>query len=180
RTTATLNGMAVPNGLPSTAWFAWGTRGNYDQYTSLVGLGTGMNVNRVSQEISGLTNQGVYQFRLVVSNAVGVTYGAIQLFTTGRRMVGWGANGQLGRFAAAPTNAVAIAGGGSSGLAVTAENSVAVYWPWSGGAGPSFSAVAQPVLTNVLSVSAGENFSLALLANGTVTAWGGNGNGQTN
>src|SRR5829696_5971319 len=31
---ATLNGMAVPNGTPTEAWFEWGTDFNYGQLTA--------------------------------------------------------------------------------------------------------------------------------------------------
>src|SRR5690349_3943931 len=80
-TTAKLNGMAVPNSAGTSAWFEWGPRGAYDQTTTATNIGTGTAVVRVQSAVSGLTNSGTYQFRLVTSNATGVAYGAIQLFT---------------------------------------------------------------------------------------------------
>jgi hypothetical protein len=170
-TNCTLNGMAVAAGLPSVGWFEWGMRGGYDQTSSVINLGTNTAVLRVSQTVS-LPNPGMYQFRLVASNALGVTYGAIQFFTTGSRLIGWGANGQLGAFAYAPTNIVAIAGGGISGLAVTAEQGTAMYWRWSSSPAPPTNATSYPIQTDTVAVAAGENFFLALLTNGTVMAWG--------
>lgn len=170
-TSFTLNGMAVANGLPSVGWFEWGVRGGYDQTTSAVDLGSSTTVVRVSQIVS-LAIPGVYQFRLVASNALGVTYGAIQFLTTGSRLVGWGANGQLGSFASAPSNVVAVAGGGSSGLALTAEQGTVMYWKWSPSSAPPTNAIAYPKETNAVAVAAGENFFLALRTNGTVVGWG--------
>lgn len=127
-TSATLNGMAVPNGTPSVAWFEWGPLGSYGQQTSVMAIGTGTAVVPVNESITGLTNQGIYQFRLVVSNGVGLTIGFVQLFTTGRRLVGWGANGQLYAFTSAPSNAVAYSPGDQSSLALTSDNGTVLSW----------------------------------------------------
>ena len=91
-TSATLNGMATPNGLDSIAWFEWGTNANYGQLTSPVGVGDGTNVVHISATAPGLVNGGIYQCRLVVSNAAGKIFGAPRLFTTGNKAAGWGDN----------------------------------------------------------------------------------------
>ena len=63
--------MATPNGLPSTAWFEWGTNTTYGTVTPPVSVGTGFNVVYTTNRISGLTTNVPYHFRLVVSNAAG-------------------------------------------------------------------------------------------------------------
>src|SRR5262249_19327169 len=86
--TSTLNGMAGPNGLPSTAWFEWGETTAYGQTTAPINAGESTGVVRVSTVLSNLVNGPIYHARLVVSNAVGVAFGADQpLITPGRMKV---------------------------------------------------------------------------------------------
>jgi hypothetical protein len=94
-TNATLNGMASPNGLPSVAWFVWGTNAAYGQSTNPVEVGEGNTVRRVSAGIIGLAPSGIYHYRLVVSNAAGLVLGMERRFTTGLRVRAWGGNGRL-------------------------------------------------------------------------------------
>ena len=85
--------MAVPNGLPSTAWFEWGTNSAYGHTSSPVSIGAGTSVVRVSTGLSGLAAATAYDFRLVVSNASGgVSLGPSQRFITGGRVKAWGNN----------------------------------------------------------------------------------------
>jgi len=56
-TSATLNGIAVPNGSPTTAWFEWGGNDSYGQQTPPVDIGSGDTLVRVSTGITGLTNR---------------------------------------------------------------------------------------------------------------------------
>jgi hypothetical protein len=140
-TSATLNGMAVPNGEACVAWFEWGARGGYGQATSPVAVGNGSGVVRVSAGISGLTNAGVYQFRLVVSNATGVARGAAQVFTTGKPVTIWG--GYYPGATPVPSglsDIVAAAAGEYQSLALKTDGTVA-HWSddsagvyWTGGA----------------------------------------------
>src|SRR5258708_26136023 len=48
------------------------------------------------------------------------------------------------------------------------------------GAAQALQANVPPGLSNVVGIAAGDSHSLALKADGTVVAWGGNNNGQTN
>ena len=161
-TGATLNGMGVRNGTPAVAWFEWGALGSFDQQTGAVDLGAGTAVVSVAVPLAGLTNAGIYQSRLVVSNALGVTRGFVQLFTTGRRLVGWNSNGQIGLFTSAPSNIVVVS---AAGLALTSDNGRVVSWN---------SGIAQTVLTNAVCVSGGIRHNIAVLSDGTVTVWGEN------
>jgi hypothetical protein len=67
--TSTLNGMAGPNGLPSTAWFEWGETTAYGQTTAAVEVGASTGVVRVSAVLSNLIQGKVHHARLVVSRA---------------------------------------------------------------------------------------------------------------
>jgi hypothetical protein len=63
-TSATLNGMVVPNGFGTVAWFEWGPRGAFTQATSPIHLGDGATITHVTAPITGLTNRSLYQCRL--------------------------------------------------------------------------------------------------------------------
>jgi alpha-tubulin suppressor-like RCC1 family protein len=88
------------------------------------------------------------------------------------------------------TNAVAVAGGMSHGLALKADSTV-VGWGWNATGQATGSASSEPdstngpvkigvrLLSNVTSVAAGRDFSMALKGDGTVVAWGENRFGQT-
>lgn len=202
-TTATLNGMVLPNGFGTTAWFEWGVRGGFDQGTSPVAVGDGAQVVRVRESIASLTNGGVYQCRLVASNLTGVAFGPTHIFTTGKKMVAWGyqTNVPVGL-----TNVVAVSSGNFKNLALTA-NGEFVSWSaqpqspsgltnlvaavassssvlaltgdgdvvlWNGTSASSMG------LTNIVAIAAGWYHEMALTAEGTVLAWGSNDYGQTN
>ncbi|MGA2864996.1 MAG: hypothetical protein ABSF95_10985, partial [Verrucomicrobiota bacterium] len=79
--TATLKGMATAQGLPSTAWFEWGSESNFGQVTSPPAAGSGESVMRVSAPVGGLVFGGLDHYRLMVSNAARVLQGGEQLFT---------------------------------------------------------------------------------------------------
>jgi hypothetical protein len=86
--TSTLNGMAGPNGLPSTAWFEWGVTTNYGQTTAPVAVGASSGVVKQSAVLSNLVAGQIYHARLVVSNSAGVALGADQpLITVGSAKV---------------------------------------------------------------------------------------------
>src|SRR2546429_3826159 len=71
-TNATLNGMVTPNGLPTMAWFEWGTNGSYGLTTSPVNAGNGFAGARISGGISNLPPQSIVRCRLVASNSMAV------------------------------------------------------------------------------------------------------------
>jgi alpha-tubulin suppressor-like RCC1 family protein/subtilisin-like proprotein convertase family protein len=179
-TNAQLNGFATPNltnGGPTTAtaWFQWGATTAYGNVTPPVNVGSGFNVVYVDAPISNLFFAEVYHCQLVVSNSVGVTYGADEQFAPGYA-VSWGAD-NLGQtnVPVGLSNVVAVAGGTSNSLALL-NNGMVTNW-----GDNSFGQSTPPAgLSNVVAVAAGGNDSLALLANGTVMVWGDNSVGQTN
>jgi alpha-tubulin suppressor-like RCC1 family protein len=171
-TNATLNGMVVPNGLPTLAWFEWGTNADLTQLTPPVAVGDGGSVQRLSAAVTGLTEHAVYHCRLVASNAAGIRQGWDRPFTTGMRVRGWG-SGYQGLNPVPPnlTNAVAIAGGANLSLALKSNGTVDEWGTLD--LGPPRG------LSNVVAVSAAATRSLALQADGRVVAWGNSFNWST-
>ncbi|MEI6194932.1 MAG: LamG-like jellyroll fold domain-containing protein, partial [Verrucomicrobiota bacterium] len=175
-TNGQLNGMVTPNGLPTTAWYQWGTSVAYGNQTPPVNVGNGYNVVYTTNKIGSLTLNVPYHFRLVAANAAGTNYGFDQILDEAN-VVAWGANyvGQ-GAVPAGLSNVTAIAGAYDHSLALK-NNGTVVSW----GNNTLGYLTVPSNLTNVLAVAGGEYYSMALKNNGTVTAWGANVfPGQTN
>jgi hypothetical protein len=81
-TGATLSGTANPNGGATTAYFQWGTSTSYGSTTTSQSLGSGTSVANVSANLSGLSPNTTYNFRLVASNSAGTQYGSNVTFKT--------------------------------------------------------------------------------------------------
>jgi PKD repeat protein len=80
-TTASLFSSVIPNGLPTTAWFRWGTGGSYASTTpTFVGDGTTAVTN--SAGVGPLSRGTTYSFCLVATNVAGATFGSWQTFST--------------------------------------------------------------------------------------------------
>jgi alpha-tubulin suppressor-like RCC1 family protein len=175
-TNAMLNGMVVPNGLPTTAWFEWGTNGNYGQTTAPTDAGSGSAVVRISAGLSNLPPRSVFRCRLVASNSVGLVHGGPILLTTGQRVTEWGdlRNG-LSPVPAGLSNVVAISAEYYQSMALTTAGNV---FSW------GYAAYGQPIVpasaSNVVAVSCGLDFDLALRQDGHVVAWGMGDGAETN
>jgi len=164
---AALNGMATPNGLSSTAWFEWGTNFGFQQTTAPIPVGVGSNVVWVSTNITGLIGGGVYQDRLVVSNASGITRGANRQFILGGHVYAWAGNLTSDtNVPAGLDTATAIAAGGGNSIALKTDGSVV---QWGGIANKGANG-----LSNIVGVAAGSAHYLALKNDGKVMAWGDN------
>ncbi len=169
-TSATLNGMVVPRGERTMAWFEWGTNGWYESSTEPVEVGAGTATVRVSTKIDDLATGGVYNYRLVASNASGTVSGFRHLLTTGIRVASWG-EPTFG-FVTGPvmTNIVSIACGHGHTLCVRNDGTVAAsaygYYSSRGQANVPAG------LSNVVAVAGGYSHSLALKEDGTLVAWG--------
>ncbi|HZR16349.1 MAG TPA: hypothetical protein VFE51_03400, partial [Verrucomicrobiae bacterium] len=175
-TRATLNGMVLPNGMESVAWFEWGVPGQHTNATGSQAVGAGATVVRVSQQIAGLVQPAVYQFRVVMSSAMGTTYGAPARFTTGEKVAVWGS--ELFGLNSVPRKvglAVGVAAGYTHNLAIQ-SGGTAVAW-----GDNSYQQTDVPVgLGNIVAVAAGNGHSLALTSGGAVVGWGRNDYGQAN
>ena len=79
---ATLNGTVNPNGDSTTYYFEYGTTVSYGSTTTSASAGSGRTDVSVNADVSSLTPNATYHFRVVATNSVGTTYGADQSFTT--------------------------------------------------------------------------------------------------
>jgi len=78
---ARLNGSLDPHGLTTTVYFKWGTTTSYG-HTTPVQTQTGNTYRNITANISGLTGDHTYHFRIVGINAGGTRHGADRTFTT--------------------------------------------------------------------------------------------------
>src|SRR5438128_3251964 len=85
---ATLNASVNPNGQATTVYFEYGTSTSYGSKTAAKSIGSGRSSTSVSVPVTGLTSGAVYHFRVVASNAAGMSSGGDQTFTTTGQPVG--------------------------------------------------------------------------------------------
>jgi hypothetical protein len=78
---ATLNGSLYPYGLATTVYFQYGTTTNYG-FTTPVQTQTGNTYLNISANISGLSANTAYHFRIVAHNSAGTSFGSDRTFTT--------------------------------------------------------------------------------------------------
>jgi parallel beta-helix repeat protein len=79
---ATLNGIVNPNGAETTCYFEYGTTTGYGSWTTTQSAGSGASDVSVSIEITGLSPETTYHYRIVASNSAGTSYGQDKTFTT--------------------------------------------------------------------------------------------------
>jgi hypothetical protein len=79
---ATLHGTVKPNGSKTTYRFAYGLTAAYGKQTSARSLGAGSGVSSVRATLAGLRAGQTYHYRLVASNAGGVSVGQDRTFST--------------------------------------------------------------------------------------------------
>lgn len=82
---ATLTGSLAPNGFDTHYYFQWGTSTSYGNSSpEPPGTDAGSEKGSVaaSADLSGLTPNTAYHYRVVASNSFGSTFGADQKFTT--------------------------------------------------------------------------------------------------
>jgi alpha-tubulin suppressor-like RCC1 family protein len=152
--------------------------------------------------ISGVSaSENGDEYRAQFANVAGTAYSEAATLTVAVHhytAVAWGQNtyGQLGNASTEPSYVpepvsglsyvTAVAGGTRHSLALLSNGTVMAWgadeWGQLGGGGEALTMSDVPIqvpgLTNVTAIAAGANFSLALLSNGTVMAWGGNLSGQ--
>ena len=78
---ATLQGSVYPHGLTTTVYFEYGTTTSYGA-TSATQTKTGNTYQSVSANVSGLSANTTYHFRIVATNSGGTRYGSDKTFTT--------------------------------------------------------------------------------------------------
>jgi hypothetical protein len=78
---ARLNALLNPHGLPTSFHFQYGTTPSYGLTTAPQNR-TGNTFQAVSGNVTGLTANTLYHFRVVASNGAGTTMGSDRTFTT--------------------------------------------------------------------------------------------------
>ena len=78
---ATLNGSLNPHGFTTTVYFQYGTTTSYGSTTPMQ-IQTGNTYRNIAANISGLTPNTVYHFRIVATNNAGTRFGGDRTFTT--------------------------------------------------------------------------------------------------
>jgi hypothetical protein len=81
-TAVTLTGTVFPNGLPTDAFFEFGTTANYDRKSPPIRLNSGIIPSTVEVAISNLIPAITYHYRMVGSNTFGLAYGSDESFRT--------------------------------------------------------------------------------------------------
>jgi hypothetical protein len=79
---ARLNGTVNPNGSSTTYYFQYGLTAAYGSTTGSQNAGSGSASVSVSADISGLTFDSTYHFRIVAQNSAGKSYGSDRTFIT--------------------------------------------------------------------------------------------------
>ena len=80
---ATLNGTVNPNGSSTTVQFEYGTTTSYGNAVTAVGSPvTGNNNVNISANLSGLTSNTLYHFRIKAANNAGTNFGSDLTFRT--------------------------------------------------------------------------------------------------
>jgi len=77
----TLNGSLDPHGLVTTVSFQYGTTTSYGS-TTPVQAQTGNTYRNIAANVSGLTPNTLYHFRIVATNSAGTRFGGDRTFTT--------------------------------------------------------------------------------------------------
>ncbi len=78
---ATLNGSLDPHGLATTVSFQYGTTTAYGTSTPMQSQ-TGSTYRDIAANISGLSPNTIYHFRIVATNSAGTRFGGDRTFTT--------------------------------------------------------------------------------------------------
>lgn len=81
-TSATLNGTVNPRGSATSFQFQYGTTSAYGSTSGPVAVGSGTTNAPVTANISGLSPNTTYHYRLVATNANGTSMSADRTFTT--------------------------------------------------------------------------------------------------
>jgi hypothetical protein len=78
---ATLNGSLDPHGLSTTVHFQYGTTTSYGLTTPMQ-TQTGNTYRNIGANISSLSANTIYHFRIVATNSAGARLGSDRIFTT--------------------------------------------------------------------------------------------------
>jgi len=80
--TATLNGVVIPNGQDTLAYFEYGTSTSYGTRTTPLLIGNGLSAVFLTNRLDSLPESSAFNYRLVATNSVGAVLGSNQVFQT--------------------------------------------------------------------------------------------------
>jgi hypothetical protein len=80
---ARLNGTVNPNGVAANTYFNYGLTTLYTVTTNYQNIDSGINNVTVTENVTSLTSNTTYNFRIVATNNGGTTYGNNLIFVTG-------------------------------------------------------------------------------------------------
>jgi parallel beta-helix repeat protein len=80
--TATLNATVNPNGSSTNVYFQWGTTDSYGNTTSSQSKGSGTSDVAITANLTGLSSNTTYHYRIVATNISGTSYGDDMTFST--------------------------------------------------------------------------------------------------
>jgi hypothetical protein len=89
QTSATLTGSVNPNGARTTYYFQWGGSRPYANSTGPTDAGSGTNAKAAAADLSGLTPNTKYHYRIVARNSKGTTVGSDRTFRTLKQPLGF-------------------------------------------------------------------------------------------
>jgi hypothetical protein len=148
-TGAVLNGSVALGPNQTLAWFEWGTDTNYGNIAGVTNIAASNATVVLSVPLNGLSTDYVYHYRLVAWNALGLVYGADQVFAVGLAPA----------VATLPTSANTAAGASLNGVVNPLGLDTVAYFRW----GPSsfYYQYTTPPVTQGRGVSA-QSFSAAI------------------
>lgn len=79
---AKVNGTVNPNGSSTIYYFQWGATTGYGNTTTPQAAGSGTGNLAVTANLTGLTHNTTYHYRLVATNSMGTSVGADKVFKT--------------------------------------------------------------------------------------------------
>ncbi|OGX56353.1 MAG: hypothetical protein A2460_03295 [Omnitrophica WOR_2 bacterium RIFOXYC2_FULL_43_9] len=155
--TSTLSATVNAGGLQTTAYFEYGANASSYSSRTFNQTITGSNNTTIAVNVSGLSSNTTYYYRIVASNAVGNAYGSQKLFTTNPP-----SDAQL------PTGSISINNGASYtnttaltlSLSASDNRGVAGYYLSTSNITPESSAAGWVTVNSIASYSARVNYTL--------------------
>jgi hypothetical protein len=129
QTSATLTGKVNPNGARTTYFFQYGTSKLYGATTGPADAGSGTHAKTVATDLSGLTPNTRYHYRLVAQNAKGTSVGDDHAFKTLKQPLGFSlaATPNPATWSTGTTLAGQLTGTGNAGRAVKLQQKAFPY-----------------------------------------------------
>jgi len=116
---ATVNGVVNPNGRATTTYFQWGRTAKYGNRTPGQQVGEGTTAVPVAADLSKLTSNTSYHFRVVATSSAGTTRGKDRAFKTAKPTTTPNFSPNPGIFARPVTVFGSLVGTGAGGAKVT-------------------------------------------------------------